>query len=127
MNSWQEKEARNQAFFRELNERIEQVSESFGPDAHSSFVCECGNTGCTQTIDLSHPEYEHVRAHSNHFLVALDHENPEAESVVEENSRFAVVESYAGAASRIARDSDPRSQQARRRRAREGTSREALR
>jgi hypothetical protein len=117
MNSWREKEARNQALFREVNERIEQVGESFGTDGHSSFLCECGNRGCTQTIDLSNREYERVRAHGNRFVVALNHENPETESVVEQNSRFAVVETYAGAASRIARESDPRSQQATRRNA----------
>jgi hypothetical protein len=42
--------------------------------------------------------------------VALNHENPETEAIVEENERFAVVESYAGDSSRIARETDPRSQ-----------------
>jgi hypothetical protein len=51
------------------------------------------------------------------FIVARNHENPEAESVIEQNSRFAIVETYAGAASRIARESDPRSQQTMRRKA----------
>jgi hypothetical protein len=70
-----------------------------------------------------HAEYERVRAHATRFAVAVNHENPEAESVVEQNSRFAVVETYAGAASRIARELDPRSQQAMRRQAegREGS------
>jgi hypothetical protein len=117
MNSWREKEARNQALFREANERNDEVGESFGTDGRSSFLCECGNRECTQTIDLSRPEYERVRAHGNRFVVVVNHENPEAESVVEQNSRFAVVETYAGAASRIARESDPRSQQATRRKA----------
>jgi hypothetical protein len=115
MNSWREKEARNQALFREVNERIEQVGEGFATDGPTSFLCECGNRECTQTIDLSHSEYERVRAHASRFVVALNHENPEAESLVEQNSRFAIVEVYAGAASRIARESDPRSQQATRR------------
>jgi hypothetical protein len=43
MNSWREKEARNQALFREVNERIEQVSEGFATDGPTSFLCECGN------------------------------------------------------------------------------------
>jgi hypothetical protein len=45
-----------------------------------------------------------------HFVVALDHENPETETIVEDNERFAVVETYAGEASQIARETDPRSQ-----------------
>jgi hypothetical protein len=103
MNSWREKEARNQVLFREVNERIERISEGFATGGRTSLLCECGNRECTQTIDLSHSEYERVRAHASRFVVALNHENPEAESVVEQNSRFAVVEVYAGAASRIAR------------------------
>lgn len=110
MDGWREREARNQSFFRDVNERIEQVGEGFGVKGLGSFVCECGNTDCTQMIALSHREYERVRAHASRFAVALNHENPEAESVVEQNSRFAVVETYAGAASRIARELDPRSQ-----------------
>ena len=123
MNSWREKEARNQVLFREVNERIERISEGFATGGRTSLLCECGNRECTQTIDLSHSEYERVRAHASRFVVALNHENPEAESVVEQNSRFAVVEVYAGAASRIARESDPRSQEATRRKAqpREGS------
>ena len=117
MNGWREKEARNQALFREVNERIEHVGQSFATDGQTSFLCECGNREFTQTIDLSRSEYERVRAHASRFVVALNHENPEVESVVEQNSRFAIVETYAGAASRIARESDPRSQQATRRQA----------
>jgi hypothetical protein len=64
-----------------------------------------------QSIELSRAEYESVRAHANRFIIALNHENPETEAVVEQTERFAVVETYAGAASQIARDTDPRSQQ----------------
>jgi hypothetical protein len=60
-----------------------------------------------------------VRAHASRFIVVLNHENPEAESVIEQNSRFAIIETYAGGASRIARESDPRSQQTMRRQAEE--------
>jgi hypothetical protein len=111
MNGWREQEARNQALFREGNERLEQVGESFGAGL-ASFVCECGNLDCTQTIDLSRREYERVRAHASRFVIAVNHENPETESVIEQTSRFAVVETHAGAASRIARALDPRSQRA---------------
>lgn len=115
--SWRDTEARNQTLFRDANERIERVEASFATDGLASFLCECGNRDCTRTIDLSHSEYERVRAYGNRFAVARNHENPESESIVAENGRFAVVETYAGDASRIARESDPRSQQATRRRA----------
>jgi hypothetical protein len=66
---------------------------------------------CTQPIELTRTEYERVRGYASRFIVALNHENPETESIVEQNERFAVVETYAGASSRIARETDPRSQQ----------------
>lgn len=108
---WRDKEARSQALFREVNERIEQLAEDFGVDGHNHLICECGNPECTEQIDLTPTEYEAVRAHASRFAVALNHENPETESIVEQNERFAVVETFAGETSRIARETDPRSQQ----------------
>lgn len=110
MGDWRDKEARNQALFREVNERIEQVAEGFGFVGDGSFICECGNAQCTQAIEVSHGEYERVRAHASRFIIALDHENPQAEAVVEQNDRYAIVEPYAGVSSRIARETDPRSE-----------------
>lgn len=105
-----EKEARSQALFREVNELIEQLADNGGAGRQGPFVCECGNPECGQAISLTRVEYERIRGYANRFAVALDHENPETETVVEQNDRFAVVESYAGEASRIAQDTDPRSQ-----------------
>jgi anti-sigma B factor antagonist len=111
VSGWRDKEARSQALFREVNERIEQIAEDFGSDGQNQLICECGNPDCTQRIELTADEYEHLRAHASRFVVALNHENPETESIVEQNERFAVVETYAGETSRIARETDPRSQQ----------------
>jgi hypothetical protein len=111
MSTWHDTDARNQALFRGVNELIEQSPEALRSDGHDRLVCECGNSGCLQQIELTRTEYEGVRAHASRFVVALNHENPETESIVEQNERFAVVETYAGAASRIARETDPRSQQ----------------
>lgn len=109
MTGRRERDARNQALFREVNEQIEQLNETFGTDEQDSLVCECGNPECTQAIELTRAEYERVRAHANRFAIALNHENPETETIVEQNDRFAVVETYAGEASEIARETDPRS------------------
>ena len=109
---WHDKEARSQAAFREVNERIEEVADGFGFDADVCewLICECGNPGCVRPIALTRAEYERIRRHASRFVVALNHENPETESIVEENERFVVVETYAGESSRIARETDPRSQ-----------------
>ena len=110
MNRWRDTEARNQALFREVNERIEELAEDLGAGGQDRLICECGNPDCTKQIELTHAEYERVRAHASRFVIALDHENPETESIIEQNERYAVVETYAGAASRISRETDPRSQ-----------------
>jgi anti-sigma B factor antagonist len=110
VSGWSDKEARNRAVFREVNERIEQIADGFGDDGHNRLICECGNPECTQQIELTAAEYERVREHAGRFLVALNHENPETESIVEQNERFVVVVTFAGASSRIARQTDPRSQ-----------------
>jgi hypothetical protein len=110
MSGWHEEEARSQALFRQINEDIEQVAESFGTDGQDLFICECGNPECMQEIALTRAEYERIREHASRFAVALSRENPETETIVGQNERFAVVESYPGEASQIARETNPRSQ-----------------
>jgi hypothetical protein len=110
MSGWRERDARSQTLFRELNEQIALLLGSLEADGQGLFLCECRNPVCTQSIALSRGEYDQIRDQSNRFAIALNHENPEAETIIEENDRFAVVESYAGEASRIARETDPRSQ-----------------
>jgi hypothetical protein len=104
-----EKDARNQALFREVNERIEEFATGFDVGEHDSYVCECGNPQCTEPMELTRAEYEAVREHANRFAVVSDHENPAAETVVEQHGRYSIVEALAGGASRIARETDPRS------------------
>jgi hypothetical protein len=103
-----EKDARNQALFREVNERIEQLA--MGSDGgHDSYICECGNPRCAEPMKLTPAEYEALRKHANRFAVLPDHVNPAVETVVEQRGRYSVVETLADEASRIARETDPRS------------------
>ena len=50
-----------------------------------------------------------MRERPNHFLIMLNHENPEVECVISEAERFAVVETLLGEASKVALRTDPRS------------------
>jgi hypothetical protein len=59
-------------------------------------------------IELPLAEYERVRAHPRRFLVAPDHEIPEAEIVVESHEDYTVVEKR-GEAGKVAEATDPRS------------------
>jgi hypothetical protein len=111
--SWRGREARNEARFRDQNEWIEATSDGFGSERVAgrlmTFVCECGDGTCTEPIQLTRDEYELVRSIANRFAITLHHENPEAEVVISESMRFAVVDKVEGISMRIALDTDPRS------------------
>ena len=108
MVSWREQEARNEVSFRDQNEWIDGASQSFGLSEATAFVCECGDGDCTKPIEMTKPEYESVRSHSTHFALALNHENPEMETVVTEFARYAIVQKVDPFAVRLARERDPR-------------------
>jgi hypothetical protein len=107
MVTWREREARNEARFRTQNEWVEITGTA--PESLFAFVCECGDGECGRSIRLSPAEYEFVRATSNRFAIALNHENPECEIVITECARFAVVDKVTGWGLRISRETDPRS------------------
>ena len=99
--------ARNQALFREVNERVEKVAIEFAADAPISFVCECSDTDCATQIELTTHEYESVRSVPTWFAIAPGHEIGEIEKVIHANGRYATVEKdgFGGA---IAAAADPR-------------------
>ena len=99
---------RNEALFREVNERIEAVSTTVAPEEKLvPFLCECENKDCAEKISATRAEYETVRAVGTQFIVSPGHENPGVESVVQQNDRFLVVEKE-GRAGHDAEESDPR-------------------
>jgi hypothetical protein len=100
------KAARNQALFREVNERIEEL---VGEAWHPEFICECADAHCEEKLELSLREYEGIRASPVHFPVKVGHDYPEFERVVAVNDDYVVVEKI-GAAADVARKLDPRSQ-----------------
>ena len=107
---WRDQEATNETIFREMNEWTEEATDaSLTPDKTQNwYLCECSDRRCSEPISLTHEEYESVRSVPVRFAIALNHENPEIDRVLHENSRFAVVEKVLRAGAQIARDSDPR-------------------
>ena len=99
--------AKNQALFREVNERVEKLARDFGTSAPVSFVCECWDLECARQIELTHEEYEHVRSQPIWFVVAPWHVLPEVEKTVSSCSRFAIVEKVEAAVP-VAVSGDPR-------------------
>jgi hypothetical protein len=109
ITSWRQQESEKQARARAANESTARALTPTPAGQHlESFVCECGDRGCTCGIDLTVTEYEAVRAYATHFAVARDHENPESERVIAEGERFAVIETVSREATKLARRSDPR-------------------
>ena len=107
--SREERVARNEALFREVNEQIKQVNEDAPAAAATSFICECGDPECAGPVSLSLVEYEEVRDDPTHFAVLPGHVVPEVEVVIARNDRFAVVRKNEPRAARIAVREDPRS------------------
>jgi hypothetical protein len=84
----EERLARNQSLFREVNEQIEEIT----PDGEElEFVCECSNTDCISNVPLTHGEYERIRPGSTWFFVVARHEMPYIERVVSWGDGYLVV------------------------------------
>jgi hypothetical protein len=87
-----ERVARNEAIFRDANERIEErLNELSLEDGRSPFLCECELESCTTVVRLSLGEYEQVREHPRRFFISPGHES-ESGHVVDETDRYQVVE-----------------------------------
>ncbi|HXV56389.1 MAG TPA: hypothetical protein VD704_00840 [Gaiellaceae bacterium] len=105
----EERVARNESLFREVNERIREVSEGLPRVEETEFLCECGDRACTEPIRLTLPEYEQIRSESRLFAVVPGHVEPTVETVVRETDRFAVVRKTEPEAAEIVDATDPRS------------------
>ena len=104
----EERLARKESLFRELNERINDVAGTLGGgDHHYDFICECSDSHCTERVTLTRAEYEHVRADGTRFVLAGGHATPEVEHVVEREDDHLVIEKVGDAADVAAR-LDPR-------------------
>ena len=106
MSSRAERMGKNEALFREVNERIREITSY---DGDVEFLCECGDAACAQPIRMRLDEYEALRAEPTHFVIVPRHEASDVERVIEENERFAVVEKLPGLPTELAVDTDPRS------------------
>lgn len=74
----EERIARNNATFREANERIRARAEEYGPPMQRlPFICECASEECMRIVRLTTAEYASVRSNPAHFLTAVGHETAE--------------------------------------------------
>jgi hypothetical protein len=85
------KQARTEALFRDVNERIAESAQRFDAD-RTDFVCECSDPNCTHRLEATLDEYEDVRADGATFMLTPGHEDSEIERIVSAGRRFQVVE-----------------------------------
>lgn len=99
----------NEAVFREVNDRIEDLAETFNlNDSALDLVCECGSSTCVERITMTRKEYESLRTDSTHFAVVPGHEIPDVEEIVAREKGYDVVRKHEGAPAAIAQATDSR-------------------
>jgi hypothetical protein len=107
--SRQERAARNESLFREVNERIGSTANKLSP-MFTEFMCECADDSCFEHVSLTSVEYSSVRRMGPiYFILKPGHEAPDIERVVGgEADRYEIVEKQEVAAE-VAAELDPRS------------------
>lgn len=107
--------AKNEALFREVNERVSEISQELAPGAANpasieGLICECSDPECLERVGpLTIAQYEGVRDDPTRFIIAAGHQAADVERVVDRQPSYWVVEKHEGPPSDVARERDPRS------------------
>jgi hypothetical protein len=98
--SIEERIAKNQAIFRDANERIHAAAGVYDVSMRVPFICECADPTCSEVVPLELREYQEVRADPRRFLNVPGHEaaSQGAAIVVEERDRYVIAEKIGHAA-----------------------------
>lgn len=108
-----ERQVKNEALFRDLNERTTRVLDDLDFDGvidtggPQEYMCECADAECTARVPLTNEEYERVRSSPIQFAVAPGHVVADIETIVEATERYSIVEKDPGERE-IAIATDPR-------------------
>ncbi|SRR6266542_996978 len=106
MDPREKRMTQNEALFREVNERVQDVAEHEG--GVYEYFCECANVDCTFRVMLSAGEYEAIRADPRQFVVLPLHFTPEVEILVAERETYWIVRKTGEAGEHVEK-LDPRS------------------
>ncbi len=91
--SREQRTAKNESLFREVNERIgEAAQRTVAIATDADFVCECASLACTERITIGLDEYEWVRSEPTRFMVAAGHEQADIEQIVARRNGYVIVE-----------------------------------
>lgn len=105
----EERIARNQATFRDANERISAAAGVYDVSMRVPFICECADPTCSEVVRLGLDEYEEIRSDSRHFLNVPGHQTAAqgVSVVVDERNGYVIVEKM-GHAGEVAEALDER-------------------
>jgi hypothetical protein len=96
-SSREERVARNEALFQEVNRQIEKLEETLGRRETLAILCECSKKHCLDGVEVEPAVYQRVRSNPLLFFLVPGHEDLEVERIVERTPRFLVVEKIGGA------------------------------
>jgi hypothetical protein len=99
-----ERRTRNQILFRDVNNRILDVTDLFSAEDTSDFLCECSDPECTETASLTVEEYRSIRAEPTHFVTTPGHFEPTVDEVIGRHDRFWIVTVVPGEPTRLAEE-----------------------
>lgn len=107
-----EQVARNDAIYRDANERIERAAVEYEVTGAVPFICECADPECRGVVLLTLREYEEIRASATRFFSLPGHEAAEVGHLrtVRSAPGYVVVEKT-GLAGDIVEELDPRQAQ----------------
>ena len=110
MDERQRRVGLNEALFREVNERIREIGDALQHDPASrvDFICECGDPGCTEPIELTLAEYDAARSDPIQFVVRAGHQAHDVEAVVGGTDRYVVIRKREGEPAELAEQLGPR-------------------
>lgn len=111
MDEREQRLALNEAMFREVNERVEDMTKTFDSTTGTlEIFCECGDPACTERISVPADIYERVRSDPRHFLLRPGHDDSSVERVIDAYEPYIVVEKDGQDVERVVEATDPRSE-----------------
>jgi hypothetical protein len=102
MTRSEERAAKNEAAFRQANEKIDARRRSLGLNSRTPYLCECEDERCIELVRLTPSEYLQARSEPRHFVVASGHEP--RERVLDRSAEYVLVEKT-GRGGQIAQES----------------------
>jgi hypothetical protein len=104
----EERIAKTESLFRDVNERIADVNDRFeAPEAE--LMCECADPDCTDRIEVPLHDYDRVREDGTRFVIDPDHVEPNVEKIVQRRRGYAIVQKI-GRVATLARRLNPRAE-----------------